>query len=222
MLRTSSQVLSRLCAHQIRVTASSWSQRNSRRFHDEFTTPDSLDKKARVPNAIGNKFKQFVDKDAPIILDVNEERQRIRTGLEEDNQPSEPYLDMNLERMSYKFFKDSNKYSDFAILGGKTGVFEIEELVEILKRDNAENIFVCAVPEEYKYVDYICVTTGRSTRHMIALAEFVRKMYKLKRNNDDILPKIEGRTSKDWMALDLGKPNGNLITKLSMSINIKL
>lgn len=39
---------------------------------------------------------------------------------------------------------------------------------------------------------------------MIAIAEFIRKVYKMKRISTDILPKIEGETSNDWVALDLG------------------
>lgn len=86
-----------------------------------------------------------------------------------------------------------------------SGVFEIEDLVEVLRRDNAENIFVCTVPKEMKYVDYVCVVTGHSDRHRKAMAQFVRKLFKLKRHSGDILPKIEGENSKAWMAMDLGK-----------------
>lgn len=39
---------------------------------------------------------------------------------------------------------------------------------------------------------------------MTALAEIVRKVFKKKRKSTDILPRIEGETSSDWMALDLG------------------
>lgn len=90
------------------------------------------------------------------------------------------------------------------LLDGKTGVFDIEDLVEVLKRDNAENIFVCTVPNHLKYVDYMVVITARSFRHMKAIAEFVRKMYKMKRGKKDLIPKIEGKNSEEWMALDLG------------------
>lgn len=38
----------------------------------------------------------------------------------------------------------------------------------------------------------------------MAIAQFVRKMYKMKRHSGDILPKVEGENSKDWMAMDLG------------------
>ena len=85
-----------------------------------------------------------------------------------------------------------------------TGVIEIDELVNVLKMDNAENVFVCRMPKDMKYVDYMCICTGRSRRHMIALAEFVRLVFKKKRNRKDVIPKIEGANSEDWIAMDLG------------------
>lgn len=39
---------------------------------------------------------------------------------------------------------------------------------------------------------------------MSGLAHFVRKVFKLKRQSGDILPKIEGEKCKDWLAMDLG------------------
>lgn len=97
------------------------------------------------------------------------------------------------------------------------GVFEIEDLVEVLRRENAEDIFVCSVPKHFKYVDYICVVTGRSLRHRAALVRFVRKLFKMKRHRGDILPKIEGEKSKTWMALDLGNDCGHPLYDLLMS-----
>lgn len=73
-----------------------------------------------------------------------------------------------------------------------------------MKSENANDIFVCSVSKEIKYVDYMCIVTAYSRRHMKALAEFVRKVCKLKREGDDVIPKIEGESSNDWMALDLG------------------
>lgn len=57
---------------------------------------------------------------------------------------------------------------------------------------------------ELSYADYIVIVTGRSNKHMKALASFVRKVYKLKKHKTDIFVKIEGKNSKDWIALDLG------------------
>jgi ribosomal silencing factor RsfS len=88
--------------------------------------------------------------------------------------------------------------------GGIHGVFDIEEIVDILRREKVENIFVASLPPDIKYVDYIIVVTGKSKRHMSAVAEFVRKLYKKKRYPYDFIPRIEGENSNDWLALDLG------------------
>lgn len=95
------------------------------------------------------------------------------------------------------------------ILGGQNGVFEIEDLVELLQRENSKDIFVATVPESIRYVDYICVVSGRNKRHILALAEFVRRVYKKKCFKSDSIPRIEGKESDEWMALDLGMTNYN-------------
>ena len=51
----------------------------------------------------------------------------------------------------------------------------------------------------------MCVVTGKSVKHMQAISQFVRKVYKKKRHKSDPVPKLEGAESKDWMALDLGE-----------------
>lgn len=76
--------------------------------------------------------------------------------------------------------------------------------MQILRNDKAQNIFVASVPNELSYVDYIVVVTGKTQRHMTALATFIRKVYKLKKYPEETIPKIEGAQSRDWMALDLG------------------
>lgn len=39
---------------------------------------------------------------------------------------------------------------------------------------------------------------------MKAMAEFVRKMFKIKRSKNEVIPKIEGKNSEEWLAMDLG------------------
>lgn len=90
------------------------------------------------------------------------------------------------------------------LLGGTSGVFDIEELIETLKTDNAKDIIVIEVPPELKYVDYLVIATGRSKRHLLGLAEYVRSVYKKKRDSTDRIPHIEGENSSEWVALDLG------------------
>lgn len=89
-------------------------------------------------------------------------------------------------------------------VGGVHGVFDIEELVDILRRENAHNIVVIAVPPEYQYVDHIVVVSGRSRKHLLAMAEFIKKLYKRKKDERDYFPVIEGKEANDWMAIDLG------------------
>lgn len=39
---------------------------------------------------------------------------------------------------------------------------------------------------------------------MLAISTFVRKLFKIKRDSGEVIPKIEGEKSRQWMALDLG------------------
>lgn len=89
-------------------------------------------------------------------------------------------------------------------IGGVFGVFDIEDLVDVLRRENAQNIFVARMPPEVQYCDYICIATSKSTRHMSAIMQFVRRVYKKKRNRTDVVPNTEGKGGNDWMAIDLG------------------
>ncbi|KRT80144.1 hypothetical protein AMK59_8235, partial [Oryctes borbonicus] len=135
---------------------------------------------------ISSKYKIFKDSDSVEIPDDYEAQYKY-PGLVEEEEPKvhDPFEGLNLER-------------------GTTGVFEIEDLVEVLERENSQDIFVAALPEHLEYVDYICIVTAKSYRHMQAVAEFVKKVYKRKRNENDIIPRIEGESSRDWMAIDLG------------------
>lgn len=76
--------------------------------------------------------------------------------------------------------------------------------MEVLEKENAEDVFVAQLPEDLQYVDYMVLVSGKSYRHMQAIAEFVRKVYKRKSHEDDVIPRLEGQDSKEWMALDLG------------------
>lgn len=74
-----------------------------------------------------------------------------------------------------------------------------------------------AIPAELKYVDYLCICTGKSYRHMDAMSQFVRKMYKIKKDPKDLYPDIEGKDSKDWIAMDLGNIALHILSKETRS-----
>lgn len=158
-------------------------------FHDEFKNPEPLkpkdDTTQQLPSDVRHKYKIFRDEDSPEIFDVEEEKERYQIQDEPEVDVNEEFLGLNLKH-------------------GTHGVYDIEDLVEVLRLENAEDIFVCSVPAEYKYVDYMVVVTGRSYRHMLATAEFVRRVFKKKRYPEENLPKIEGEKSRDWIAMDLG------------------
>ncbi|XP_034825622.1 ribosomal silencing factor RsfS [Maniola hyperantus] len=98
----------------------------------------------------------------------------------------------------------SDEFEGISLKRGKNNVFEIEELVDLLQRENSKDIFVASVPKDINYVEYMCIVSARSKRHILALAEFVRKVYKKKCYKSDTIPRIEGKDSDEWMALDLG------------------
>lgn len=98
----------------------------------------------------------------------------------------------------------SDEFDGINLERGANGVFEIEDLIELLQRENCKDIFVAAVPKDIRYVDYICTVSGRNKRHILGIAEFVRKVYKKKCFKSDHIPRIEGKESDEWMALDLG------------------
>nr|XP_016993256.2 LOW QUALITY PROTEIN: uncharacterized protein LOC108054707 [Drosophila takahashii] len=164
-------------------------------FHHEFSKPPGQPEKTEETQGnpgknlvagVQDKYKIFRDEEATEIFDVEEARHQEQQQLPEDSElEQDHYYGLNLKR-------------------GVRGVFDVEDLVELLRRENVDDIFVCYVPENLKYVDHLVVCSGRSYRHMLTTAEFVRRMFKIKRSKGDILPRIEGEKSRDWMAMDLG------------------
>ena len=70
-------------------------------------------------------------------------------------------------------------------------VFDIDELVQILREENAQDICVIKVPPEKNYVDYFVVVTGRSSRHLMAMTQFINKLVR------QVLPHPFLSTTKD-------------------------
>jgi len=60
------------------------------------------------------------------------------------------------------------------IVGGTTGVFNVEEVVDLLEDEKAQDICVIRVLPELKYVDFMVLATGRSTRHIRAMAAYIK------------------------------------------------
>ena len=67
-----------------------------------------------------------------------------------------------------------NSFAYFLFSGGKRGVFDIEDLVALLQDDNAQDLCVISVPPENRFVDYLVIASGTSTRHIKAMSEYVK------------------------------------------------
>ena len=138
-----------------------------------------------VPRSVASRYRDLRQRPR-IILDVHEEQQLAESGAApaEEEPLWDPLDAWSAER-------------------GQTGVFDVPELVEVLREEGLEDICVLRLPEEHAYVGHMVVVTARSHQHMLATAQFIKKLYKRKRSPSDPVPRIEGKTSKEWIAMDL-------------------
>ncbi|XP_055347426.1 uncharacterized protein LOC129594680 [Paramacrobiotus metropolitanus] len=138
-----------------------------------------------LPPSMRKKYRIFTDQSEEII----DSNQALWVEIEAPEEPEvDQFVGLNMER-------------------GVTGVLDIEDLIHVLRLENAQNICTIKIPPEIMYADYLVVCTGTSKRQLLAMAEFVRKYYKAKKLPED--PFLENSLGiKDWntswIALDLG------------------
>lgn len=133
-----------------------------------------------------SKYDVFKDEDSQLILDVEEEKIFSRTA-----RAVQP---------------ERNEFDGVSLERGVQGVFDVTELVSILKKQSAQEVVVIEMATDLGYADHMVIVSGKSTRHLRALADYVRRLFKKKMHPDDKIPIIEGRRNKsdEWLALDLG------------------
>ncbi|XP_033101374.1 uncharacterized protein LOC117104623 [Anneissia japonica] len=83
-------------------------------------------------------------------------------------------------------------------------VFNIQEIVDLLKEENVADLCVIQLPKKMRYVDYMVLVTGRSTRHLKAMAQHLNQKYKEMKAEYHSYLTIEGKDSTDWMCIDFG------------------
>lgn len=86
---------------------------------------------------------------------------------------------------------------------GKTGVFDVEELVRVVRAANAQDVVTVRIPDEINFADYMVIVTAKSQRHIAAIAADVKWIYKRKKSHMDRFVRVEGEGST-WYAMDLG------------------
>lgn len=181
--------------------------RVSRSIYQSALRLSEADSNNDIRASVATKFQVFRN-ETGIIYDIEEERKRQDTEDSEASIEDLPsaFSGLYLKReSSSKLLQNmKTKYKQKHFVGGIEGVFDIEDLVLVLRKENAKNLCVIKFPKELKYVDYLLLVDGISYRHMVGMAHFVRKVFKMKRQSGDIIPKIEGESCRNWIALDLG------------------
>lgn len=82
---------------------------------------------------------------------------------------------------------------------------EAEALLDAIRReldrDGAEDILDIDLDGKSTMADFMVIASGRSTRHVAALAE---KLVEMVKETTGSTPRAEGRESADWVLLDAG------------------
>ncbi len=144
------------------------------------------------------KYSEYRDADSPVIYDVDEELAIMREMQEKGVELSEKTTKANVM---------DRKLQEFDLGRGETGVFDLAELVSVLRSENCSELCVIALPHELNYVDHMVVVTCKSSRHAVGVAAFVKKLFKMKMDasRGDRVPNVEGyKRTSEWLALDLG------------------
>lgn len=89
---------------------------------------------------------------------------------------------------------------------GKTGVYELEELLTVLREENAQDICVINIPPEVNLTDHMVIVSAISLRHLRAIMSTVNNIYKQKKHDSDPFLLISGQDDpkSEWLAVDLG------------------
>lgn len=138
-----------------------------------------------------NAKKLYSDEDSTVILDILEKQQASQNGVKEE----------------FEYYPENIKVDEFEGLNltrGVTGVFDIEELVDVLRAEKLTDIAVVTVPQDKAYCDYLVIATAVSRRQSRAVSEFLKKLYKRKKDASDPSLFIEGDECPNWKALDMG------------------
>ncbi|CAI9727393.1 Hypothetical predicted protein [Octopus vulgaris] len=167
-----------------------------------FTNEELDENNVRVSENVSSEAKRLSDSNV------------IRFESESDSESSEESEDSDIEDfLDSGFMADDTEIEEFEIpqyvppielKRGKTGVFDLDELATVLKEENARDLCVISVPADINYVDYLVLVSGISPRHIKAMAELMKWLYKRKRSRYDPPLRIEGLQTNNWIAMDLG------------------
>ena len=99
-------------------------------------------------------------------IDKSLERSTILKRIEEELSQSRP-KEITWQDIEHEDVCSEDEFKGISLERGKTGIFDVEELVLILKQEGLNNVAVISVPQELQYVDYLVIATGKSPKQMV-------------------------------------------------------
>lgn len=113
---------------------------------NETLTQTSESKLSRAKKLLPKRYEIFDDENTKIIFDNQFDLDVILNKKQKRIKQTKPIVDSSLR--------------------GKEGVFDIDELVVLLREENMTNIATVEVPKELKYCHYMVMCTANSERHI--------------------------------------------------------
>ncbi|GFO13165.1 ribosomal silencing factor rsfs [Plakobranchus ocellatus] len=136
-------------------------------------------------NSIKSEASEQFEYDYSVAEDIEEYEFIDESDIGKHEVQAEKNLPINLER-------------------GKSGVFDLDELLVLLDSLGAQDIVSFPVPPEANFCDHMVVVSAKSRRHLQAINEEMLWVHKRKKSGSDSHLLIEGINKSDWCAMDLG------------------
>lgn len=168
--------------------------------NDRSDRSDKSDSEKRVPVSLQQKFVPFEDSDSAVIRDWHEQQYGMQWEVKHREVDEESFY-LYRERK-----KPDQRAYDSPVTRGVHGVFDIQDLVLVLRSEKLVDISVVRVPEHAHYCDYLVLATTKSRKHMEAVMQMIRKLYKLKKHDSDpfLGEAIGQKYSSNWQIFDMG------------------
>lgn len=162
---------------------------------DDREDDNSNDSKIQVPS-ISRNFVKLDDSVSGEIIDFHEEAFGFRWDEKHQLIEDDLYVYRKKNRPAERA-KESN------VQRGIHGVFDIEQIVEVLRAEKMDDIACLKIPERFNYTDYLVLATARSKKHLDSVIEYIRKLHKLKKfPSDKFLRPTIGKDS-NWRIIDM-------------------
>jgi len=91
---------------------------------------------------------------------------------------------------------------------------ELDEVMEVLKQENATEIFVIDVSQKCSWTNYLITALGQSGRHSKAVCDALEEKFGHRvRSQSDLTGRVEPGGECEWVVYDAGKLHISMFTK---------